>query len=77
MRKPRGWVPLPSILYNTDIGLQFGELAQVYNYKKNRPIFPEYYHKYYAEVSFTTKGGSIFQVLYTLKYLNRPENHAD
>jgi hypothetical protein len=69
MKKPWGWVPLPSVLYNTDIGLQFGGLVEIYNYKKNRPIFPEYYHKFYAEVSFTTKGGSIFQVFYDSRHL--------
>ncbi len=66
---PWGWVALPTLLYNTDIGLQFGGLVEVYNYRRNRPIFPEYYHKFYAEVSFTTKGGSIFQVFYDSRHL--------
>ncbi|TSA25637.1 MAG: hypothetical protein D4R67_09670 [Bacteroidetes bacterium] len=71
MKKAWGWVPFPSVLYNTDIGLQFGGLVNIYNYKKNRPIYPDYYHKLYAEVSFTTKGGSIFQVFYDSRYLIR------
>jgi len=69
--KPWGWVALPTFLYNTDIGFQFGGMVEVYNYRKNRPIFPEYYHKIYAEVSFTTKGGSIFQVFYDSRHLIR------
>ena len=69
--RPWGWVALPTFLYNTDIGFQFGALVEVYNYRKNRPIFPEYYHKLYAEVSFTTKGGSIFQLFYDSKHLVR------
>ena len=68
-KKAWGWVPFPSVLYNTDIGLQFGALVNIYNYKKNRPIFPDYYHKFYAEVSFTTKGGSIFQAFYDSRHL--------
>jgi hypothetical protein len=71
MNRAWGWVPFPSILYNTDIGFQFGGLVNIYNYKKGRPIFPDYYHKFYAEVSFTTKGGSIFQVFYDSRYLIR------
>ena len=55
MKRAWGWIPFPSVLYNTDICLQFGALVNIYNYKKNRPIFPDYYHKFYAEVSFTTK----------------------
>ena len=71
MKRAWGWIPFPSVLYNTDIGLQFGALVNIYNYKKNRPIFPDYYHKFYADVSFTTKGGSIFQVFYDSRHLIR------
>jgi hypothetical protein len=59
-----GWVPFPSVLYNTDIGLQFGGLVNIYDYGKGRSAYPSYNHKIYAEVSFTTKGGSIFQLFY-------------
>ena len=69
MQKGWGWVPFPSVLYNTDIGFQFGALVNVYNYKKGRPIFPDYYHKFYAELSFTTKGGVIAQGFYDSKHL--------
>lgn len=68
-KKAWGWVPFPSVLYNTDIGFQFGGLVNIYNYKKDRPIFPDYYHKFYAEVSFTTKGGMIIQGFYDSKHL--------
>jgi outer membrane protein assembly factor BamA len=71
MKKAWGALPLPSVAYNTDIGFQFGALVNLYYYKKNRPIFPEYYHKLYAEISFTTKGGSIFQIFYDSKHLIR------
>ena len=63
-QRPWGWLPLPSVLYNTDIGFQYGALVDVYNYHRGRPIYPDFYHHLYAEVSFTTKGGSIFQVFY-------------
>jgi outer membrane protein assembly factor BamA len=69
MQKPWGIVPFPSVLYNTDIGFQAGALVNIFNYKKGRPIYPDYYHHFYAEVSFTTKGGSIFQVFYDSKHL--------
>ncbi len=59
-----GWVPFPSVLYNTDIGLQFGALVNIFDYGPKRSLYPDFNHHFYAEVSFTTKGGSIFQVFY-------------
>ena len=56
-----GWVPFPSVLYNTDIGLQFGALVNIFDYGPKRSLYPDFNHHFYAEVSFTTKGGSIFQ----------------
>src|SRR5512133_152612 len=65
-RATRRWgiVPFPSVLYNTDIGLQFGGLVNIYDYGEKRSKYPLFDHHFYAEVSFTTKGGGIFQVFY-------------
>jgi len=61
----KGWkpFPFPVIGYNTDIGFQYG-LALDLPYYGDGSIFPKYFHSFYFEASFTTKGGSIFQFFY-------------
>lgn len=61
----KGWKPFPFPIlgYNTDIGFQYG-LALDLPYYGDGSIFPKYFHSFYFEASFTTKGGSIFQFFY-------------
>jgi hypothetical protein len=61
----KGWkpFPFPVLGYNTDIGFQYG-LALDLPYYGDGSIFPKYFHSFYLEASFTTKGGSIFQFFY-------------
>ena len=54
---------LPVLGYNSDIGLQFGVLGNIFDYG-DRSKYPRYDQQYYAEVSFTTKGGGIYQFFY-------------
>lgn len=54
---------LPVLGYNSDIGLQFGVLGNLFDYG-DRSKYPKYDQQYYAEVSFTTKGGGIYQFFY-------------
>ena len=61
----KGWkpFPFPVLGYNTDIGFQYG-LALDLPYYGDGSTFPKYFHSFYLEASFTTKGGNIFQFFY-------------
>lgn len=59
---------LPTISYNSDLGLQYGLLTNFYNFG-NGEIYPEYYHSIYLEASYYTKGSGIFRLFYDSKYL--------
>ena len=61
---------LPVVGYNSDIGFQYGALANIYYYG-NGSLYPKYYHSVYLEVSRTTKGGGINQVFYDSEKLLR------
>lgn len=59
---------LPVISYNSDLGLQYGALTNIYNYGDGK-VYPMYYHSFYAEVSRYTKGSGIYRVFYDSKFL--------
>ena len=59
---------LPSVLYNTDIGFQYGLLVNLFNYGDGS-YYPGYKHQFYAEWARTTKGGGINQLFFDSKYL--------
>lgn len=54
---------LPIVGYSTDIGLQYGALANLYHYGDGS-LYPKYFHSFYFEISRTTKGGGINQFFY-------------
>ena len=56
----KGWTfgALPVISYDTDIGFQYGLLANFFNYG-NGETYPEYLQSIYLEWSRTTKGSGI------------------
>lgn len=54
---------LPAIAFDTDMGFQYGGLIDLYYYGKG-DRFPDYYHKFYFEVSHYTKGSGIFRFNY-------------
>jgi len=54
---------LPVIGYSSDIGLQYGGLANIYDYGDGS-TYPKYFHSLYFEVSRTNKGGGINQFFY-------------
>jgi len=58
---------LPTITYNSDLGLQYGALTNIYQYGDGA-IYPAYYHSIYAEVSRFTKGSGIYRLFYDSKY---------
>lgn len=59
---------LPTITYNSDLGLQYGALVNIFQYGDGT-IYPEYYHSFYAEVSRYTKGSGIYRFFYDSKHL--------
>lgn len=56
----KGWSfgVLPAVTYNTDLGLQYGGLIDLYNFGDGE-IYPNYYERYYLEISRFTKGNGI------------------
>ena len=59
---------LPVVGYNSDIGFQYGALANFYHYGDGS-TYPKYFHSIYMEISRTTKGGGINQLFYDSEYL--------
>lgn len=59
---------LPVVGYNSDIGFQYGALANFYQYGDGS-IYPKYFHSIYMEISRTTKGGGINQLFYDSEHL--------
>lgn len=66
----KGWNfgALPTITYNSDLGLQYGALVNLFDYGDGT-IYPSYYHSVYAEVSRFTKGSGIYRFFYDSEYL--------
>ncbi|MCK5907931.1 MAG: hypothetical protein KAG37_10085 [Flavobacteriales bacterium] len=56
----KGWNfgVLPTITYNSDLGFQYGALVDLYNYGDG-DLYPNYYERYYMEVSRFTKGNGV------------------
>lgn len=65
-----GWSfgALPTITYNTDLGLQYGALVNLFQYGDGT-IYPQYYHSIYAEISRYTKGSGVMRLFYDSKHL--------
>ncbi|MGQ9621226.1 MAG: hypothetical protein ACUVTX_09630, partial [Bacteroidales bacterium] len=59
---------LPAITFSTDLGFQYGGLIDLYNYGTG-DIYPEYYHKFYLEISRFTKGSGIYRFNYDSDHL--------
>ena len=59
---------LPAVSYNSDLGLQYGISADIYNYGDGSD-FPRYKHKFNTEISHYTKGMTRLHLFYDSKYL--------
>ncbi|MCK9401182.1 MAG: hypothetical protein M0Q51_14470 [Bacteroidales bacterium] len=66
----KGWTfgALPVVAYDSDMGFQYGALAQFFDYGDGT-IYPEYRHTFYVKVSRFTKGSGVNQLFYDSKYL--------
>lgn len=69
-KKREGWTfgALPSISFDSDLGFQYGALANIY-YFGDGSTYPEYLHSFYVEASYTTKRYGVFRFFYDSKYL--------
>jgi outer membrane protein assembly factor BamA len=65
-----GWTfgALPAVSYNTDLGLQYGGLVNLY-YFGDGSSYPRYMHSIYAEISRYTKGSGVNRLFYDTEYL--------
>ena len=66
--KKDGWNfgPLPCVSYNSDLGLQYGVCADIFNYKG---VFPDYRQRIYVEASRYTKGQTLLHTQFDSRYL--------
>jgi outer membrane protein assembly factor BamA len=65
-----GWTfgALPVISYDTDRGLKYGGLVNFYNYGDGE-TYPQYLQSIYLEISRTTKGSGINQLLFDSEHI--------
>ncbi len=63
-----GFGVLPVIGYNTDVGLQYGIIFNLFNYGDGS-YYPGYKYSIYTEFSRTTKGSGVNQVFFDSKHL--------
>ena len=59
---------LPAFSYNNDLGFLVGALAQVYDYGDGS-VYPNYRHKFSANVNIYTRGARQLALNYDSKYL--------
>lgn len=59
---------LPAISYNSDLGFQYGLLANFFSYGDGS-TYPKYRHSLYGEVSRFTKGSGIYRLFYDSEFL--------
>ena len=59
---------LPAVSYDSDLGFQYGALANFYLYGDGS-IFPKYYHSLYTELSTYTKGRVIARIRYDSEFM--------
>lgn len=65
-----GWTfgALPALSYNSDLGLQYGALINLF-YFGDGSTYPKYMHSVYGEVSRYTKGSGVNRLFYDSEYL--------
>jgi len=55
--------PLPVIAFDSDLGVQYGALLNLYFYGDGS-TYPQYKHLIYMEAAYSTKGSGIFRLFY-------------
>lgn len=59
---------LPAITFDSDLGFQYGALAEFFNYG-NPSVYPDYLDHIYTEASRFTKGSGIYRIMYESNHL--------
>jgi outer membrane protein assembly factor BamA len=59
---------LPTITYDSDLGFQYGALAEFFNYGDGSK-FPDYLDHTYTEISRYTKGSGIYRFMYESNHI--------
>ncbi len=59
---------LPAVTFDSDLGFQYGALAEFYNYGKPSK-YPEYLDHIYTEASRFTKGSGIYRIMFESNHL--------
>lgn len=59
---------LPAISYDSDLGFQYGALAEFFNYGDGS-TYPDYFDHTYTEISRYTKGSGIYRFMYESNHL--------
>ncbi|MDP3001836.1 MAG: BamA/TamA family outer membrane protein [Bacteroidales bacterium] len=59
---------LPAITFDSDLGFQYGALAEFFNYGDGS-TYPDYFDHTYTEVSHYTKGSGIYRFMYESNHL--------
>ena len=59
----------PILGFNTDIGMQLGAMANIYDHGKNGFRYPDYNYTVYLEYSESTKGSGVKQIFFDSKHL--------
>jgi outer membrane protein assembly factor BamA len=71
-KKPKtGWKfggALPAVSFDSDLGFQYGALAEFFNYG-NPSVFPEFLDHTYTEISRYTKGSGIYRFMFESNHL--------
>jgi outer membrane protein assembly factor BamA len=59
---------LPAVSYDSDLGFQYGALAEFFNYG-NPSVYPDYLDHTYTEISRYTKGSGIYRFMYESNHI--------
>jgi len=59
---------LPAITFDSDLGFQYGALAEFFNYGDGSR-YPDYFDHTYTEISHFTKGSGIYRFMYESNHL--------
>lgn len=59
---------LPAVSYDSDLGFQYGALAEFFNYG-DPSIYPKYNDHIYTEISRYTKGTGVYRLMYESSHL--------
>jgi outer membrane protein assembly factor BamA len=59
---------LPAVSYDSDLGFQYGALAEFFNYG-NPSVFPDFLDHTYTEISRYTKGSGIYRFMYESNHI--------